>query len=184
MKKSIVLPVFLLFFVSWLGFAYADLVFPAIAHQFMVSMVVPSYYSIILAVMILAIEAYFIKKLFAVSFVFSFVLSFIVNLISSAAGAFLTTIFFGRGGLEGIMGILGYRDMRFGTYLGLVPGYIFTVILEGFLLILSGKLINKETRLKPVFKTSTFMNLYSYAIILISIVFADILTKGKVFRTF
>jgi hypothetical protein len=166
------------------GPAYANLVFPAIAHQFMVSAVVPSYYSVLIAVLILIVEAGFIRKLFAVNFFLALSISFVINLISSAVGIFLAAVFFGNGGLEGIMGVLGYKSMRAGTYLGLIPGYVFTVLLEGVLLILMAKLIKIKIGITSVFKVSAFMNSCSYGIILAGVIISDFLTKGKVFQSF
>ncbi|MDD5596107.1 MAG: hypothetical protein PHY94_07710 [Candidatus Omnitrophica bacterium] len=165
-------------------FAYANVVFPAIANQFMISTVVRSYYSVLMAILILFIEAIFIRKLFSINFIWSFIISFVINLLSSIAGMALTGLTFGSGRLTGIAGILGYKNMRLGTYLGLIPGYFLTVILEGCLLILVALVINSKVKRASIFKTSMTMNLFSYLVILVGIIIADIATGGKVFNTF
>lgn len=167
--------VMLLFYVEE---AYANVVFPAIAHQFMVSMVVPSYYSVVMAVMILLIEAFFIRKVLTTNYIISFVISFVINLISSVIGAFLTGAIFGVGGREGIFGILGYSNMRLGTYLGMFPGYVLTVLLEGLVLFLVALLIRRRSKMTACMKTSAIMNFFSYLVILIGVLAADVITKG------
>jgi len=162
-------------------YSYANLVFPAIADQFAVGTIVPFYYSIVLAVLILSIEAFFIKRLFLINNIRSFIISFIINFISSVAGTLWAALTFGAG-QEGFLAILkGYEHTRIGTYLGLIPGYLFTFIFEGFLLILIGVCIKNKIGLKRAFKTSVLMNLYSYVILLIGIFIADIISKGRVF---
>lgn len=174
----------LLFCLFLTEIAYANIVFPAIAHQFMVSMVVRSYYSVVMAVLILAIEAFFIRRLFLINFIWCLILAFTINLISSVFGVILTSVFFGRGDLVGISGILGYKDMRLGTYLGLIPGYVITFVLEGFLLALFALLIKRKLKLTSIFRASIVMNLFSYIVILLGVFIADIATRGQVFRTF
>jgi hypothetical protein len=168
--------------------AYANVIFPAIARQFMVSMVVPSYYSVAMAVLILLIEAFFIHKLFTVNYIISFVISFIINLISSVVGAFLTGAIFGVGGREGILGILGYNNMRLGTYLGMLPGYVLTVLLEGLLLFLIGLMVNliikRKISMAACMKTSAIMNFFSYLVIIVGVFIADLVTKGANFKTY
>ena len=63
------------FFITALGVlffvrnSYANIVFPAITHQFMISAVVRSYWSIVMAISILIIETFFIQKLFAINYI-------------------------------------------------------------------------------------------------------------------
>ena len=163
--------------------SYADLVFPAIAHQFMISLVVPSYYSVIIAVLILLVESFFIQKILVINYIISFIISFIINLISSIAGVFIVTL------LEGwtrdiCMGLFGYSNMRLGTYLGMIPGYILTVLLEGVLLFLIALIIRNKQKIISCMKTSAIMNCCSYLIILIGVIIADIMTKGANFKTY
>lgn len=177
MKKiNIILITILIILLSSVCNAYANIVFPAIAHQFMVSIVVPSYWSMILAILILIIESLFISKLFRLNFIFSFILSFFINLISSVSGVFITNFFSD--------GIFAYKNMKLGTYLGMIPGYVLTVILEGLLLFLISLLIKIKIRLFNCIKTSIIMNLFSYLILLAGILIADFATKGKVFNTY
>lgn len=184
MKKKTALLIIPLLFLFLLKSARANIVFPAIAHQFMVSVVVPSYYSVIMAVLILTIEAVFIGKLFSINFARSFVFSFIINLLSSAAGAVITSIFLGRGSLSGLAGVFAYRDMKLGTYLGLFPGYVLTVIFEWFLLLLAPVAAKSMLRRGLIFKTCVIMNLSSYIILILGIFLADVLTGGEVFKAF
>lgn len=184
MKNSKISCLALLFSLFFIGEACANIVFPAISHQFMISMVVRSYYSVVMAVLILIVEAFFIRKLFAVNFIWSFLVSFAINLISSLIGIILTGVLFGKGSLTGIFGVLGYRNMRLGTYLGLVPGYLLTVILEGLLLVLIALLVRKKLGIRAIFKTSLVMNVYSYIIIALGVLIADIISKGAVFKTY
>jgi hypothetical protein len=163
--------------------SYADIVFPAIAHQFMVSLVVPSYYSVIMAVLVLLVETLFIQKLFTVNYIFSFVISFMINLISSIVGVFVVSLFEPAMRVIGI-GIFGYSNMRLGTYLGMIPGYILTVLLEGVLLFLIALVIRKKSEIISCLKVSTIMNFCSYLIILIGIIIADFMTKGANFKTY
>ncbi|MDD4899547.1 MAG: hypothetical protein PHT31_02930 [Candidatus Omnitrophica bacterium] len=182
MKNSTIMGLIALFCLT--TFAYANVVFPAIANQFMVSVVVRSYYSVIMAILILFIEATFIRKLFLLNFIWSFIIAFVINFLSSVAGMALTGLSFGSGRLTGIAGILGYKDMRLGTYLGLIPGYFLTVILEWCLLILVALIISSKVKRAAIFKTSVLMNLFSYIIIFAGIIIADIATGGQVFKTF
>jgi len=163
--------------------AYADIVFPAIAHQFMVGMVVPSYYSVIMAVLILLIETFFIQKLFAINYIISFIVSFIVNLISSILGVFIVG-FLELGTRYICMGLFGYSNMRLGTYLGMIPGYLLTVLCEAALLFQIALMIKKKVKTTECIKTSAIMNFLSYLIILIGVIIADIVTKGANFKTF
>jgi len=163
--------------------SYANLVFPAVAHQFMVSLVIPSYWSIVMALLILIVETFFIKKLFTVNYIISFIFSFIINAISSIAGAFIVTFFeFPARKISG--GIFAYANMRLGTYVGMVPGYILTVLLEGVLLFLIALIMKKKLKMSPCMKTSAIMNCFSYLIIIIGVIIADIMTKGANFKTY
>ncbi|MFA5200469.1 MAG: hypothetical protein WC442_06180 [Candidatus Omnitrophota bacterium] len=186
MNKAKVLKGLLFTFLGILFFTeslYADIVFPAIAHQFMVSLVVPSYYSIVLAVLIILVETFFIQRLFTLNFIISVILSFIINLISSVAGVF-TVIFLEVWTRDICMGIFGYSNMRLGTYLGMIPGYVLTVLLEGILLFLITPIIRKKLQIMDCIKTSALMNVCSYLIILIGVALADIITKGANFKTY
>jgi hypothetical protein len=100
-----------------------------------------------------------------------------LNLISSVAGVIITAIHFGHGG-----NIFAYGNMKFGTYLGMIPGYIVTVLLEGLFLVLCVFLLKREKRALDCFKTSALMNFCSYLILLAGILIADIVTKGKNFN--
>jgi len=154
---------------------YADIVFPAIANQFAVSFVVGSYWSVVMALLIVLIEAIFIKQLLSLNYLIAFIYSFIINLISSAVGILITSIpYYGEN-------IFAYDNMRFGTYLGLIPGYILTVLLEGLLLILCVLLLKRKKKALDCFKTSALMNFCSYLILLIGIIIADVVTKGNNF---
>ncbi|MDD5596135.1 MAG: hypothetical protein PHY94_07855, partial [Candidatus Omnitrophica bacterium] len=124
------------------------------------------------------------RSLFSMNFIWSFIISFLLNFISSIAGVVLTSLVFGSSRLSGIAGVLGYKNMRLGTYLGLIPGYILTVILEGCLLILIALMVDNKIKKAAIFKTSVLMNLFSYIIIFIGIIIADIATGGQVFKTF
>jgi len=156
--------------------AHADMVFPAIAHQFMIISVIPSYWPIVMAALILIVEAFFIKKLLSISFILSLINSFAINLISSIAGIFITNVF--------SSGIFAYDNMRAGTYLGLIPGYILTVLLEAALLFLITLLIKQKLKVDSLIKTTMTMNFFSYLIILLGMIIADIITKGANFSTY
>lgn len=163
--------------------AQADIVFPAIAHQFAVSLVIPSYYSILLAVAVLIIEGFFIKRFFIKNWFYSLGLAFLINFASSILGVFIVSFleFFTR---SICMGIFGYANMRIGTYLGMMPGYVITVLVE-WLLLLNWTLLRCKNRFesKNLFKLSLMMNFSSYLILLLGIFLADILTHGKNFIT-
>lgn len=160
--------------------AYANLVFPAIAQQFMVSGIIPAYWSIVMAALILIIETVFIKKLLLLNLFFSFLTSFAVNLLSSVCGIIIVSMLPIH--LKG--NILSYGNMRLGTYIGLLPGYILTVCLEGLLLIVLSKIVLKKVKKTTCMRTSMIMNLLSYAVLLMGIFTADILTHGQNFVTF
>lgn len=153
--------------------AYANMIFPAVSRQF-ASYFVTGYYSIAIAIAILAIEARFLQKLLSFRYVWAFVLSFICNTISSFSGFYWSTIFPNSS-------IFAYGNMRLGTYLGLIPGYALTVVVEGIFLTVLFCLITEKTRPRTVFKTSMIMNLASYGILLIAILCADWLSHGKIF---
>ena len=176
----------LLFFVKN---SYADMVLPAILHQFMISMIVPFYYSVILAVLIVSVETFFLQRLFTTkkslfNFILNFVLSFIINLLSSILGALILVLLNEHRG-DIFSGVFGYADMRLGTYLGMIPGYALTVLIEGILLFLIAQIINLiiERKLKFIscMKTSIIMNCCSYLILLIGVIIVDIMTKGSNF---
>ena len=164
--------------------AQADIVLPAIAKQFAVSSVVPSYYSILLAICVLLIEAYFIKKLFEKNFLYGFGLSFFINLFSSILGIFITDIlaFLTR---KICMDIFGYSNMRVGTYLGMIPGYGITVLVEWFMLLAWAKLFcSDKFKPKNLFKLSLIMNFCSYLVLVLGILIADLITHGQNFQSF
>ena len=163
--------------------AQANLVFPAIAHQFMVSLVVPSYYSVVLAILVLFVEALFIRKFFQRGWIYSFGLSFFVNLTSSIVGVFVVTYLEGMT-REVCRGTFGYSNMRLGTYLGMIPGYFITVVLEGMLLLGSSKLFGINLNTRGIGKLSFMMNLCSYTVLFLGILFADLLTGGQSFKTY
>lgn len=156
---------------------YADIVFPAIANQFAIAFVVGFYWSVVMALLILFIETVFIKNLLSLNYFTAFIFSFIINLISSVAGVVITAIPFGHGG-----NIFAYGNMKFGTYLGLIPGYILTVLLEGLVLVICVLLLKREKRALDCFKTSAWMNFCSYLVLLVGIIIADVLTKGNNFN--
>ncbi len=184
MNKIIKTPLLVLFFILICQKAQADIVFPAIAHQFMVSLVIPSYYSVLLAIFVLLIEAFFIKRFFQKNWIYGFGWAFLINLISSIAGIFIVTF------LEGMtrdicMGVFGYHNMRLGTYLGMIPGYFITVLMEWLLLLLLTKLFSKN-KYEPrnLFNLSLMMNICSYLLLLAGIFLADIMTNGQNFKTY
>jgi hypothetical protein len=156
---------------------YADIVFPAIANQFAVAFVVGFYWSVVMALLILFIEAAFIKNLLSLNYFTALIFSFIINLISSVAGVIITAIPFGHGG-----NIFAYGNMKFGTYLGLIPGYILTVLLEGSVLVLCALLLKRKKTALECFKTSALMNFCSYLVLLAGIIIADVMTKGNNFN--
>ena len=184
MRKTLRALVLVSLLVSICRQAEANLVFPAIAHQFMVSAVVPGYYSVVLAILIVFAEAFFIKRFFQRGWVYGLILSFLINLFSSIAGVFIVT------SLEGMtrnisMGIFGYADMRLGTYLGMIPGYLITVVLEGFCLLGWTILVRRELlATRRLVNLPFLMNLVSYLILSLGILAADIATNGQNFKTF
>lgn len=184
MNKIIKTPLLVLFFILICQKAQANIVFPAIAHQFMVSLVIPSYYSVLLAVLVLLVEAYFIKKFFQKNWIFALGWSFLINFISSIAGVFIVT-FLEYPTRALCMGIFGYSNMRLGTYLGMVPGYFITVLIEWLLLLLLTKLFFKN-KYEPMnlFNLSLIMNICSYLLLLAGIFLADIMTNGQNFKTY
>ena len=72
--------------------------------------------------------------------------------------------------------------MRLGTYLGLIPGYVSTVLLEGLLLFLITLVIKRKPLMTISMKTSAIMNFFSYMIILFGILIVDFMTKGANFE--
>ena len=159
--------------------AYADIVLPAIANQFAVSFALNGEgwgCSIIIGILILIVEAFFIKKLLFLSFSSAFGYSFAINLASSFVGILITSFAFSG------KNIFAYGNMRFGTYLGMIPGYVFTVLIEGLLLILCSALLKRSNKVSECFKTSVIMNFCSYLILLVSLIVADFLTKGQNFH--
>lgn len=164
--------------------AEADIVFPAIAHQFIISMVVPFYYSVFLALAVLIIEGYYIKKFLGRGWFLSFIFAFVINAISSFAGVFIVTHFeFITRKIVG--GFFGYQNMRWGTYIGMFPGYFLTVVIEWIVLVFITKLFSQsKMEWRGLLRLSTGMNVYSYLILLLGIIIVDILTKGENFKTF
>ncbi|MCK9573048.1 MAG: hypothetical protein M0R20_01415 [Candidatus Omnitrophica bacterium] len=179
LKISLIAILGVLFFIKN---SYADMVFPLISHQFIVRLAVPPYYSIIMAALILLIEVFFIRNLFATSYIISFFFSFIVNLISSIAGVFIIFCL----DLLVLIGIelFSYFTMRLGIYLGIILGYVLTVLLEGVLLFPIALVIKKRVKMSSCMKTSAIMNLCSYLIILIGVIITDIFTKGANFQIY
>jgi hypothetical protein len=165
------------FFLTDATDAFANLVFPAIANQFAVAFVLGSLWAALIALAILIVETLFIKKLLSCGFLSAFGDSFFVNLASSFLGIFIFGIFLGSG-----KGIFAYGNMRLGTYLGLVPGYVLTVLIEGLLLMACAMLLRRRLKVPDFFKVSALMNLCSYLILLASIMAADILTNGQNFN--
>ena len=162
----------------------ADIVFPAIAHQFMVSLVFPSYYSVLLAVLVLLIEGFFIKKYFGKNWIYGLGLSFLINLISSVFGVFVVT-FLEFPTRAMCMGIFGYQNMRLGTYLGMFPGYFLTVLVEWLLLLCWAKLFSKDKfEPKNLLNLSVMMNFFSYLVLFFGVFIADIVTHGQNFKTY
>lgn len=155
----------------------ANIVFPAISHQFMMTMVTAQY-SVLLAAVILAVETFFIKKILNIGVFVSFLFSFLVNLVSSFVGVMLTAVLFGRSG----SGIFGYSNMRLGTYIGLIPGYMLTVVIEWLILFFLVKAADKNVRAGTVFKSSLIMNFFSYCVIFLGVAAADLITKGEIFN--
>ncbi len=173
--------------VLFLGFfckeTQADLVFPAITHQFAASLVIPSYYSILLAVFVLLIEAYFIKKFFSRTFFYGFGLSFLINLFSSILG-FVIVSCLESWARDISIGIFSYDNMRLGTYLGMIPGYGITVLVEWLMLLAWVKLFcRNKFEPKNLFKLSLIMNFCSYLVLLFGILMADIITHGRNFTS-
>jgi hypothetical protein len=157
---------------------HANIVFPAIAQQFMASVVIRSYWSVVLAALIVIIETIFLKRLLSLNSGFSFLASFAVNLISSVCGIIIVTVLpiYHKGS------ILAYSNMRLGTYLGLLPGYLLTIVLEGLVLVWIARLIAKKVNISRCMKMSAIMNLISYLILLVGIVIADVMTGGQNFK--
>ena len=176
--KKLLFSSFLLVSLFLCGKVHANIVFPAISHQFMISSIVQSYHSILMAVMILLIETYFIQELFSCKFIAGFALSFLINLASSLAGIFLLALPFAGAN------VLAYGNMRYGTYLGLIPGYIFTVIIEILLLVFIAFAIKQKNKGREIIKLSVIMNFFSYIIIIAGIAIADYLTKGEIFKPY
>ena len=156
--------------------AHADIVFPAIANQFAVTFVIGFYWSILIALLILVIETFFIKKLLNLNIFPTIVFSFGVNLLSSIAGVLIASF-----AVHG-KNIFAYGNMRFGTYLGMIPGYGFSVLIEGLLLIVCASLLKRSVSLSNCLKISASMNLCSYMLLLLSIFIADFVSKGQVFN--
>ncbi|MBU0547310.1 MAG: hypothetical protein KJ710_03600 [Candidatus Omnitrophica bacterium] len=175
-RASVIILAVALFLLFKATNVYANIVFPAIANQFAVSFVVGFYWSVVMALLILFIEAFFIRKLLSLNYFIAFIFSFIINLISSFAGVIITAFTFGHG-----RNIFAYGNMKFGTYLGLIPGYVLTVLFEGLILALCVSLLKREKRASDCFKISALMNFYSYLILLVGIIAADIMTKGNNF---
>ena len=167
-----------LFLLSNVINAYADVVLPAIANQFAVTFAFAGagwWCSIIIGVLILIVETFFIKKLLSLNFSSAFGLSFAINFASSFAGILITSFtFHGKN-------IFAYGNMRFGTYFGMIPGYAFTVLFEGLFLILCSSLLKRSKKAVNCYKTSAVMNFFSYLILLVSLIIAD-LTKGQNFH--
>jgi hypothetical protein len=179
MEKKTLIIVILLFLLGLSSEAYANIVFPAISHQFTITVIIGRSPSLFVAILILLVEAMFIKKLLSMAFLKAFALSFLVNLITSVIGFFLLSFAFSGSGH-----IFTYGNMKLGTYLGLIPGYILTVLIEGFLIKLLPLIRRKNIGFKSAFKTVAIMNAASYAIIFASVLIADLVTKGGCFKTY
>jgi hypothetical protein len=182
MKLSRISFLLLLFFIFLSEEAHADIVFPAIAYQFMVSFIVPSYYSVLLAVLVLLVEAFFMKKFLSRTGAESLGLSFLINLFSSILGFFIVTFLepFTR---EIVMGIYGYSNMRMGIYFGMLPGYVITVLVEWLFLLGWVKWVYRvKYEAKDLIKLSLIMNFFSYVILLGGVFFAAMITQGQNFQ--
>ena len=116
-RSSIIIPAIVLFLLFMASNVYADLVFPAVANQFAIAFVVGFYWSVVMALFIVLIEAVFIKNLLSLNYFIAFLVSFIINFISSVTGIIISAFFGGNN-------IFAYGNMRFGTYLGLIPAII------------------------------------------------------------
>ena len=170
------LPKYFLLFVSMCilipEYAFADMILPAIVYQFLGAGFGPSAFPIALA--ILFIEAYFIKRLLTVRNIPAFIVSFWVNLISSAVGLVVLWTFFAKG-------MFGWDNMKLGVYIGMIPGYILTVMFECMLLIIAGLILRKKLSIEASLKISLEMNFYSYALLTVTVLVADLVTKGRFF---
>ena len=177
MKKILFVLMALLFSTQM---AYADIVLPAIANQFVVMFAFAGagwWCAIIVAFLILIVETFFIKKLLSLNSSSAFGYSFAINFVSSVAGLVITLIPFSSG-----KNIFAYGDMRLGTYLGMIPGYVITVLIEWLLLIWCSEALKRNNKKFDCFKTSGGMNFCSYLILLVSLIIADVLTKGQNFH--
>lgn len=172
MRKAFIPGVVVLLAAACPAVAHANLVLPAIANQFAVSFAVPFYWSVALAVLILVVEAVFIGRQLALDFISSFVAAFLINLATSVLGVVVSVIPFGSG-----KNIFAYGDMRFGTLAGMVPGYVFTVLVEWGLLLLGSKISARGRSADGCFKTSAVMNLYSYALLAGAVILADMMKR-------
>ena len=147
----------------------------------MVSLVVPYYYSVLLAIAVLFTEGFFIKKYFQKNWVYGFGVSFLINLISSVLG-FLILAFLEYPTRAICMGIFGYENMRLGTYLGMIPGYFVTVVVEWLFLLCWARLFCKDKfEPKKLINLTIIVNFFSYLVLLGGVFIADIMTHGQNF---
>lgn len=183
MKKiSIIVLIVNLLFLFNLSIAYANIVFPAVANQFMSATVLGGpYLTVSVALLILLVETFFIKRLLCSNYLAAFCVSFAINFISSVAGIFGSV--FISGYLEN-KNIFAYGNMRLGTYFGLIPGYVLTVLLEWVVLTMFKMALKLKKTDLDCLKTSVIMNLYSYIVLFAGILIADILSSGQNFRAY
>ncbi|MBF0387532.1 MAG: hypothetical protein HQL20_06715 [Candidatus Omnitrophica bacterium] len=134
----------------------ADLVLPAIANQFAVSFAFIGagwWCSIIVGLLIVLVEAHFVKRLLTIKLPLAFVLSFMINFVTSVVGIMIAAFAFSG------QNIFAYGDMRFGTYLGMIPGYVFTVLIEGLLLLGCSAMFQLNQRIADCYRTAGTVSL-------------------------
>ncbi len=175
MKSWFIFSLMLLLILFSASVARANIILPAVANQFAVSFVVSFYWSVLLALAILSIETLFIRNCLSIKIAASFFVSFLLNFASSVAGVFIMSMTF-------VIPVFQYENMRLGTYLGMVPGYLLTVLLEGIILLLIVWIFRKKKTAAGVMKVTAIMNFFSYLLILTGVLLADVLTGGKNFQ--
>lgn len=175
MKKAMLASaIFSLFMLIDIANAYADISLPVVVGKFITLPFESRGWlcSIIVVILIIAIETFFVRKLLSLSFLSGFRFTFIINFVSSLFGFIITSI-----PIYYTKHPPPYHDNMELFIMGMVPGYLITVLLEGLILIACSSGLQLRNRTFDCFKTSALMNFFSYLILLASVIIFDLLIQ-------
>lgn len=147
--------------------AYANIVMPLVYYQFKFIDFLGRVWSVVIILLILTIETYFIRKLYQRNLLFCFVIACLANLLSCLFGIFVFSC--------AIQSFNRFSQGEFlfstwGIYVSFVPGYLLTVAIEWLILMLPLSFrINEKKKMGRSLKTSVFMNLYSYLLLVAAV---------------